>query len=591
MTRLGFSTNPFSVTSPEDLNEEQMVQLFVDVYSDFPKIKLVGHTFIHGARGTGKSMMLRYLEPLVQIKAENAQDVSELDFFAVHIPIKNSLLDYIEFGRLDGAPYYILAEHMMVMHSLVKLAESLQKVCNDHCNTEEIKRFYNTTFVKLLHSSGHVLSAEQQCDAGCCDYFGKIKEIAENLFLEAKRYLSKHAFIKEILPYENALCGWLDFFVPFVSEAKKLSFLPAGPIFLMFDDADNLPVKMQKILNTWVSCRTTDSLCLKISTQLRYKTYKTISGKFIEPPHDYTEIDITKLYSAKTTHFYHRVEEIIKKRLEILEIETEPEDFFPPDVAQEEKVKAIKAEFTERAKKGEGRAQRHHDDATRYARPEYIRRLGRSAHSYSYAGLDSLVNLANGVVRWFLEPAALMYSEEQNKKADEKIKFIPHELQDSVIKKWSADFLVSDFDKYKQGSEESSEELLLANKLYNLINALGGLFQKVVKTEGISERRLFTIMLSTEADKEVKDVLALGVEWGYFQHYTIGSKEGIGRKDRFILSRRLGPYFKLDVSGFAGNLSVTSDALKTAFISPDLFIKERFGNLVKPAKDEQISLF
>lgn len=590
MTKIGFNDNPFSVTSPEDLDEDQMVQLFVDVYSDFPKITLEGHTFIHGARGTGKSMMLRYLEPLVQIKAKNVATTSDLEFFAIHIPIKNSLLDYIEFGRLEGSAYYILAEHMMVMHSLVKFAESLQKVCNVHCNNQEVYEFYNNIFLKLLHRSGYDTSNDATCSSDKCNYFTKIKDIADNLFIQAKRYLDRHAFIKEILPYENALCGWLDFFVPFANEVKKLSFLPTGPLFLMIDDADNLPIKMQKILNTWVSCRTTDTLCLKISTQLRYKTYKTISGKYIEPPHDYTEIDITKIYSAKTTKFYNRVEEIIQKRLALFDIDTAPVDFFPPDTEQEQQISEIREELRKKHQEGKGRAARPGDDITRYARPEYIRRLGRSAHSYSYAGLNSLLDLANGVVRWFLEPAALMYSEYENQHKG-PISYIPHSLQDTVIKKWSEDFLASDFDKYKQSAKDNADELAVANKLLNLINALGGLFQKVVRTESISERRLFTIMLSTEADPEVEEVLALGVEWGYFQRYTIGSKEGIGRKDRFILSRRLGPAFKLDVSGFAGNLSVTNSALKTALVSPELFIRERFQSLLKPEKLEQASLF
>ena len=70
--------NPFSIKTPQTLTPESIASLFVDVFSDFPRILSQEHTFIQGARGTGKSMMLRYLEPLVQLAAHQVKAVSEL---------------------------------------------------------------------------------------------------------------------------------------------------------------------------------------------------------------------------------------------------------------------------------------------------------------------------------------------------------------------------------------------------------------------------------------------------------------------------------------------------------------------------------
>ena len=55
--------NPFTVTSPENMSAEDTFSLFVDVFSDFPKVPDPGHMFLHGPRGSGKSMMFRYLKP------------------------------------------------------------------------------------------------------------------------------------------------------------------------------------------------------------------------------------------------------------------------------------------------------------------------------------------------------------------------------------------------------------------------------------------------------------------------------------------------------------------------------------------------
>lgn len=577
--------NPFSVTSPENLSDDLMVQLFVDVYSDFPKIKMASHTFIHGSRGTGKSMMLRYLEPTVQMKANKCTSPTGLDFFAIHVPIKTSNLARIEFSRFEGAPYFILAEHMLVMHCLVKIIETLEKICNDACKSDEMREFFEESFLKRLQ-------IKQSIPDSCQNYFREMISIAESVYNEAQTYISKHAFIKDILPYEGSLFGWLDFLVPFIKDLQKLSFMPNKPFFLMLDDADNLEENMQKIINTWVSTRVIDNVCLKISTQLRYKTYQTVSGAFIESPHDYTDIDITKVYSSKTTKFYERAREVALKRINIHLGGNiiDPEDFFPPDEAQELRLKSLADEIRKNNEDGVGRAQRPSDDVTRYLRPEYIRRLRRSAHSYSYAGFKSIVDLSSGIIRWFLEPAALMYSECQSVKMQSPIINIPHSIQDMVIKKWSRDFLDVELQKLETSAKRDANELNQLSKLRNLIDGVGMLFQRILTEESLSERRIFTIMLTAPPSEELSKVLDLGVQYSYFQRSTVGSKEGYGRNMRFSLSRRLGPYYKLDVSGFAGNLSVTPRMLQLALLSPKIFATRRFNKLVSESGHEQLSL-
>lgn len=584
------SHNPFSVTSPENLSDDLMVQLFVDVYSDFPKIKMASHTFIHGSRGTGKSMMLRYLEPTVQMKANKCTSPTGLDFFAIHVPIKTSNLSRIEFSRFEGAPYFILAEHMLVMHCLVKISETLAKVCNESCKSDELQVFFEKSFLNRLR-------LKQSIPTSCQNYFREMISIAESIYNEAQTYISKHAFIKEdILPYEGNLFGWLDFLVPFIKDLQSLSFIPNKPFFLMLDDADNLEENMQKIINTWVSTRVIENVCLKVSTQLRYKTYQTVSGAFIESPHDYTDIDITKVYSSKTTKFYERAREIALKRINIHSQDNiiTPEDFFPPDEAQELRLKELADEIRKKNEEGEGRAQRPSDDVTRYLRPEYIRRLGRSAHSYSYAGFKSIVDLSSGIIRWFLEPAALMYSDCQSVVMSSPITNIPHGIQDAAIKKWSKDFLDVELQKLETSAKRGPNELDQLSKLRNLIDGVGMLFQRILTEESLSERRIFTIMLTAPPSYELSKVLDLGVQYSYFQRSTVGSKEGYGRNMRFSLSRRLGPYYKLDVSGFAGNLSVTPEMLQLALRSPKTFADERFKKLLLPSSEighEQLSLF
>ena len=55
--------NPFTVKTPEGLAAAEAASLFVDVFTDFYKIRDPGHAMLNGPRGSGKSMMFRYLEP------------------------------------------------------------------------------------------------------------------------------------------------------------------------------------------------------------------------------------------------------------------------------------------------------------------------------------------------------------------------------------------------------------------------------------------------------------------------------------------------------------------------------------------------
>lgn len=70
-------------------------------------------------------------------------------------------------------------------------------------------------------------------------------------------------------------------------------------IYLLVDDADNLPLVFTKTLNEWLLYRDIDNFSLKISTQLKYKTYMTISNNRIEKPHDYSEIIFSYVVSSE----------------------------------------------------------------------------------------------------------------------------------------------------------------------------------------------------------------------------------------------------------------------------------------------------
>jgi hypothetical protein len=120
--------NPFAVRTPEDISAEEAMRLFVDVFSDFHKVREIGHCFLNGPRGCGKSMMFRYMLPDCQALVHRCT-LRELSFFAVLVSIKNTHINITELQRLvKHHANVMLNEHLLVMYVASKTFATLSKL-------------------------------------------------------------------------------------------------------------------------------------------------------------------------------------------------------------------------------------------------------------------------------------------------------------------------------------------------------------------------------------------------------------------------------------------------------------------------------
>src|SRR5690606_22589772 len=141
-----------------------------------------------------------------------------------------------------------------------------------------------------------------------------------------------------------------------------------------------------------------------------------------------------------------------------------------------------------------------------------------SGGTFSYAGFDNLVNISSGIIRYFLEPASIMFSEHisRNNKNDIEVEFLPANIQNEVINDFSQKFLEDEFKKVveQHGEKSSSERLSKADKLYNLITGLGGMFRKIFVSDR-TERVVFSVALNDLPDDELKEIIDLAIHYGY----------------------------------------------------------------------------
>ena len=589
--------NPFAVQTPEGIPAADMDSLFVDVFTDFYNIKRVGHTFLHGPRGSGKSMMFRYLEPDCQCFALH-QSVAELPFFAVYVSIKNTDLKLTELKRLENKhANMVLNEHFLVLHIAVKFLSSLIKANvpggGEYC-PQNVREYYAGGFRRLLKRCGWQEEPPPlSATATLNECFFLMREIFTEQHSAVLSYLRRLSFVDSPIPYPGPLCGYLDFLLPFMQQVKSYPFMPQGPIFLLLDDADNLNNTQTSLVNTWVASRTQADVSLKISTQMNYKTYLTATGQTIDSPHDFSEIHISAVYTSHKNKYFDRVKEIVSRRLKMHRIDKTPQEFFPVYEKQEQAIHEIGQRLSERWE-SEGRGYRASDDAVRYARPDYIaglQGLSKSGATYKYAGFKQLVHISSGIIRYFLEPASLMYAEMRGASNGTAINCIDPDVQDRVVRDQASAFLFSEFDRWSTDESDDEQTLDQTRKLRNLIRALGGTFHEILLSNA-SERRVFSIAFSDDPDEEVLSVFKLGVRYGYFHESSIGNKEGTGRTRLFILSRRLAPVFTLDPTSFAGYKFATNSVLREAMEKPNTFVGKIRRNGVEAAFDSpQLSLF
>lgn len=579
MTELRFS-NPFAVKTPEDLAAAEAAGLFVDVFTDFYKIREPGHAMLNGPRGSGKSMMFRYLAPDCLRIAEK-RDLRQLDFFAVLVSIKNTELNLTELRTLSGKGVdAILNEHFLTMFVASKVFSYLGAIDIDNSNdhASDVSVFINDVLCDRLARCGlHRDSLPTGTYENSGAAFNALGQLFDRLYHSVGQYIKRLFPGNEAPRFDGPLCGYLDFLHPVLQAMSALPFMPSGPIYLLMDDADTLSYIQTRVLNSWVATRTSPAVSIKISTQMRYKTFSTLSGGAIETPHDYSEVNIADLYTTNRGRYRSRVKEIVAKRLKLAGLEVGPEDFFPVQREQEMRVRQIEEQIRSGGHPLSGKGHRISDDVVRYARPLYMKSLTgtkKASSKYSYAGFDQLVHISSGLIRHFLEPAALMYSEQRARNSGAVTQIDPA-IQDGEITEMADLLMTSEFAKiavdedleYTHSAARGTEFAERKRRLRNLIDTLGGAFRQKLLSDD-SERRVFSVAISDEPAEDVVDVFDLGVKHGYFQKSTIGNKEGTGRTTLYILTRRVAPYYRLDPSGFAGYLFVTCERLREGMLRP-----------------------
>lgn len=632
--RKTLSQDPFFVKTPEDLCDNDIIDLFIDEFSEVDYISRRGHAIVIGPRGSGKSMMLKYLDVASPIAGSNRNKTKCYDFIGIYVPIKKySNISELTFYE-EHPSYLLLVNHYVSSFLGTRIFQALSEKSKHITSNNEAEvidlieafhRLYLLTQGMDLPSLMPMKTLREKIHT-YSDAFSYISQWFLWMFSEIRNSVKDSITKKNsLLDYHGSLIDYQSFVFPILEKINNtLPFKNRGPFYLLIDDAHWLNTEQTRVLNTIIASRTSNVVSIKVSAEESYSTYYTSTGNKIQTPHDYEEIRVYTKYTSSKNAYFKQIERIVKKRLELAgHPNSDVYTLFPTDTEQEAKINEIKAQYINNSQRGLGRGANVNDDAYRYSIPDFIRETteiegefireidcipareefisglagyGKSSSTYSYSGFDQLVHLSSGIFRNFLTPASKMYSRYKSEKGISGfVTEIPPNIQNDIVRDHAYFLLFGEIEQIKKADEPEhiKPNDLDIQKLLNLLHGLGGLFRLILLTPTYSERRVFSFALTNSPNDEVDRIIRLGIELGYLHKTYIGTKDSRigGKTELYILNRALAPIWTLDPTGFAGYKFVKTEMLQGFIDNPVKALNTFWGKEIKKKpNNEQILL-
>ena len=556
--------NPFELVTASKLTAEDAISLWCDD-SRLNRVRGGESCFINGNRGTGKSMLFRILQSDCQ---ELLHPKGHRNFLSIYFAVRDSdlMVEELELIQTHRQKSALSESHLSLLivrqlfvaltktpealpvdkrDRLVKVSESCLRTAFDFSKVD-VPPIDGNSFEVVLRQIVGILDVETARLVG---------------HVQRQLYRPEEGYEGPLFFFDSLLAPLADFFL------EEVGFR----LFVLIDDGDDLPMSHTVVLNSWIA-RRRSSVVFKVSTMYAYKTYTTRSGSRIQQPHDFLEYDIaTRFLEDDSEDYVGLLRQICIKRLKQAgvcdpagEVVT-PEEFFPEDETQEERLAGTRARLTkEYGERYSGRAVR--DNVYRHLTSEYMKELNlrRAIGSYRYAGFRTLAVLSGGLVRDFIICAQRMY-DDASRGTPGPIKVIPPSIQNEVVRK-RADEVLFEIEDARQKRAGSEEEWCAVGKL---IAGLGATFKKKMLSDD-SERRVFSLAFQSRPKESLLKLLNLAVGEGYLVRGFISKKEGIGRRNLYVLTRRLAPAFSLDVSAYSGYLSVEPHVVERLSLADDI---------------------
>ena len=583
--------NPFIRYRPEQLPPQKFIDLFVKEHTWTNALETPEDFIIYGSRGSGKSMLLTYLEfsrqlclygnNLEKFFKENAG----FKFFGIMVHAKNEDLDIQRYELLvkNKLTHEGFVNELCMTDLILDILYRILKTFIDHTNfaaceqaseyinsleSEKVRLFCQKQIDFLDHKKLHDLSFLEEYSNT------EILGILAEVFLKERnaiKYFANEKFQMRDVSYNGNYASF-EHLRNFIVDFKKLLKINDYSFYILIDNGDDMHNIMQQCVNSLIGKRQHNDVCFKVA--IKKGVHWNVGS--IQWPHDYSRLDIDELYSTRHSVYERRIREIAQKRLNLVKLDVSLEELFPESKTEKRLLNKIKESLTKECEKEYETLERDkqkedlpsktdfvNNRVSKYAQAKLFRSLKKTGKSY--AGFDNIVHLSSGIVRQFLDICSYMFIEEAKRTGRKKITKIRLKTQKDVIKDY-ADHFIDELEKLYKGYEKqdkTSENAKLYKNLLYMVEALGKHYKELLMDPSKKEPRVFTFTLKDPGkDPEIDKVLEKGVIENVFQSYWYSSKIGVGKYKGYAFNRRLCPRYGIDHTSFRGRIELTSADLR-----------------------------
>lgn len=581
--------NPFDLVVANDISAHEIPKLFVDKNSSINKISNKFESIVEGQRGTGKTMLLRYLSLEVQLELEKAHQMPSApllkyngDYIGIYSRLSTSGFNRTDLQAITSADRRsALFDHRLVLYLTSKLIESLNALVPPNTPISTPLKLIQRRLARNLRNDD-VKSAE------CWQDFSNM---AGEICNERIEELDEH--ISSLLPggYPIEFNPWLTISNSFFGLLKvvKQALEFNNPFFLLLDDFDALSREQQEHIFTIASERNHSLACFKFGIMtFGQKTTRAGKGRTYREGDDYDLISLNwhdkgLSDSRGTSSYKEAVIDIANKRLNasnwpgMREFSTLFNTWTHGNKIRKEVRGIAHSEYD--LLPPNSRPQSFTNYWAKQGNAKYFRYLRSHKIEHRYAGPDTVVDVSSGIFRQFLElcnrvvAAAL----DTNWRPSDQKRIGP-EVQNNVIRKYSDDMLRNlgetggDTSSLSHGSIE-----VTSRHLVNLVTGLSTFFQNKLYS---ASRDPEVIAIAVKGDLSKSSfgtvLLDVAVRESILQRrvvdYSAKSSPGT-RLPTYILNRRLAPRASLGLK-LQGRHELHLSDIELAAKDTDAFIRK-----------------
>lgn len=599
-------SNPFSVVAADDLelsNPEhvrQIKNLFIARYTDLPTFKKRYNTILEGQRGTGKTMIMKYLAFETQMlewtetKGQQHKDfLSGPDsFIGVYSKLGQGVYDKADFEAIaEQSRRERIFEHRLCLQLLFDVLETMKSVYQHFPPHAD-------QFLRVKRNLNLLLKANGELEV-CKNHSEMILSAQDHinfiLVQEVDEYLGSvspgGSQITDFNP-SLTLTGQL---LPFLKLLRQ-SCSTTAPFFLMLDDFDVLESYQQARVFKTASKREFSTACFKFGLMvLGRKSMLSGESRTFRSSDDYDRIDLDWTRGGLHDNYQTALVEIGNARLTAADpgwhsdLSTLLPDWQRGTEIFNEVKALMETEWEAFEEKPTGSKS---DYVSKYGSARFFQTLRSKKTRMRYAGIENVTLVSSGIYRQFLEACKLIFDRAHDRNWAPENGGVSPEIQDDAIREYSEE-MIQQFSRTSGDSQAllSGDIEVTSSHMITLIDSFCDVFYSRLHTPagtlGEGEPEIICVAIRDDLKQcpEAEILLNIGVRESILHRFKYKPKTAGGPPlPAFMLNRRLGPRRDLSIRRMQGRIELDAPDIILAATDRKKFFDKIQGNKVNVDK-------